>query len=340
MKKMCFKELFMPAVVLFAICLLSTLLLALTNQLTAPIIAAQADKNASSAVYRQVLPAAQSFSKSLEVNLNGTAYIYYKGLNSAGKTMGYVFTTVTQGYGGDVKILSGIDTKGAVTGIKILQLTETPNVGMKAYDLSFLKQFLGETGTISVVKTTAGKNQIKAMTGATITSRAVTGAVNIALSLYDAVNGKTVPTTQGSLSAADTARKLLLPAASSVNGPVKISLNGIVYSYYKGISQDSSTAGYVFSTQARTRRGYTVIIETGIGINGSITGVKPVALNVTYGYGMEAINQSSLNKYIGKSVKITGNDNIKAITGASETSDTVTAAVNIALNLFKSVAGK
>ncbi|MEI6579092.1 MAG: RnfABCDGE type electron transport complex subunit G [Eubacteriales bacterium] len=227
MKKMSFKELVLPGIILFSICLVTTLLLAYTNQITEPKISALADKNAEAA-RMLVLDTAKSFSNPLKVDLDGTVYTYYKGLAQDGKkTVGYVFTTVTMGYGGDVKIMSGISDKGVVVGIEILQLTETPGLGMKAYDDLFLKQFFGKSGSISVSKTTVNEKQIKAMTGATITSSAVTGAVNIALSLYDTVTGKAVPTTSPGLNAEDSARKLLLPAAASFNGPAIVSLGGI-----------------------------------------------------------------------------------------------------------------
>src|SRR5665647_126473 len=148
MKKMSFKELVLPGIILFSICLVTTLLLAYTNQITEPKIFALANKNAAAA-RMLVLDTAKSFSSPLKVDLDGTAYAYYKGLAQDGKTAGYVFTTVTKGYGGNVKIMSGINNKGIVVGIEILQLTETPGLGMKAYDDLFLKQFFGKSGSIS-----------------------------------------------------------------------------------------------------------------------------------------------------------------------------------------------
>jgi electron transport complex protein RnfG len=343
MKKMSFKEFFMPGIILFFICLVSTLLLAYTNQITAPKIRALADKNAEAA-FQLVLNSAKSFSGPLDVKLDGVSYTYYKGLAADGKTAGYVFTTDTQGYGGDVKIMSGIDAKGVVTGVHILQITETPGLGMKARNDSFLKQFLGKSGIISLVKTSAGKNQIQAMTGATITSSAVTGGVNIALSLYNAVNGKTEPTTQGGLSADDTARKLLLPAASSFTGPADISLNGTNYAYYTGVGSDGKTAGYIFTTGSWGFES-NLKIMTGVDTKGVITGVNLLEINDSPGLGMNAKNPDFLSQYIGMSGKISvttgtaGKDTIQAITGATITSTGVTNAVNIALDLYKSVAG-
>lgn len=342
MNKMSFKELILPGIVLFAICLVTTLLLGYTNQITAPKIEALAAKNAEEAQMK-VLKTASSFSEPLTVTLDGTEYIYYEGLAGDGTTAGYVFTTVTKGYGGDVKIMSGIDDKGVVVGIEILQLTETPGLGMKAYDDAFLKQFFGKKDSISVVKNTAGEKQIKAMTGATITSNAVTGAVNIALKLYDAVTGKTESSTDTSAANADeAARKQLLPQAASFDPPVKA--DGMQYEYYTGKNADGSVAGYIFTTESAGYRG-TILVSTAVDSKGVITGVK-VLSSIDDPPGIDVMKSDTfLKQYIGKSVEVksntnaTGENTVQVITGATLFSNGVTNAVNKALELYKSLAG-
>lgn len=84
-----------------------------------------------------------------------------------------------------MKIMTGIDKDGAVTGISPLELNETAGLGMKAQNDSFLDQFKGKVKDIAVNKNSASGNEIQALTGATITSKAVTAAVNEALSYYD-----------------------------------------------------------------------------------------------------------------------------------------------------------
>ena len=342
MNKMSFKELILPGIVLFAICLVTTLLLGYTNQITAPKIEALAAKNAEEAQMK-VLKTASSFSEPLTVTLDGTEYIYYEGLAGDGTTAGYVFTTVTKGYGGDVKIMSGIDDKGVVVGIEILQLTETPGLGMKAYDDAFLKQFFGKKDSISVVKNTAGEKQIKAMTGATITSNAVTGAVNIALKLYDAVTGKTESSTDTSAANADeAARKQLLPQAASFDPPVKA--DGMQYEYYTGKNADGSVAGYIFTAEA-TGYSSVILVNTAVDSKGIITGVKILAVNDTPGLGTNVQDTAFLNQYKGLSGKVTvttgtaGTNQVQAVTGATISSSGVTNAVNKALELYKSLAG-
>ena len=84
--------------------------------------------------------------------------------------------------------MTGIDTNGAVTGISLLEINETPGLGMKAKDESFLSQFVGASGTLSVVKDgSAAPGTVQAITSATITTKAVTSAVNKAVALYNNV---------------------------------------------------------------------------------------------------------------------------------------------------------
>lgn len=177
-----FKEFAIPTVALFLICLVATTFLAVTNNVTAPKIAELAEQTEVE-TRQKVLPAATGFGGTQKMkNGSGT---YAVGKDANGNEVGYVFVTVSKGYGGDVKIMTGIDKDGAVTGISPLELNETAGLGMKAQNDSFLDQFKGKVKDIAVNKNSASGNEIQALTGATITSKAVTAAVNEALSYYD-----------------------------------------------------------------------------------------------------------------------------------------------------------
>ncbi len=117
MKRFSFKELVLPGLILFAICLVTATLLAFTNQLTAPKIEALAAENADAA-RKKVLSMAENFGDPLDITYEGLRNEYYEGHEKDGTTpAGYVFTTITKGYGGDVKIMTGVDMDGAVSGI-------------------------------------------------------------------------------------------------------------------------------------------------------------------------------------------------------------------------------
>ncbi len=96
-----------------------------------------------------------------------------------GKVVGYCVSNVTSGYGGDLNVLTGVDVNGKVTAVEILSHGETPGLGAKSTDDAFKGQYSGKTaGEITVVKNSPGASDIQAISGATITSNAVTKAVN------------------------------------------------------------------------------------------------------------------------------------------------------------------
>jgi electron transport complex protein RnfG len=91
---------------------------------------------------------------------------------------GHVFLTQVQGYGGPITLAFGTDSDGAVTGLRVLNHTETPGLGAKITTAQFRDQFKNRRPEQLVLKKDdPAKGQIDAITGATITSRAVTKAL-------------------------------------------------------------------------------------------------------------------------------------------------------------------
>ncbi len=90
--------------------------------------------------------------------------------------MGYVIQTCTAGYVDDITMLVGVNNDGMVTGVVIREMAETYGLGQKAFnDVEFLAQFLKTSGEAEV-----GKN-VDAVSGATVTSKAITRSVNSAV---------------------------------------------------------------------------------------------------------------------------------------------------------------
>ena len=113
-------------------------------------------------------------------------------LDASGEAMGYVVTvTSKEGYGGEIKISTGIDAEGTVKGISILSISETAGLGMKATEEEFQSQFRDKAvEQFEYTKSGASAdNQIDALSGATITTNAVTNDVNAALTYYQMVLG-------------------------------------------------------------------------------------------------------------------------------------------------------
>lgn len=172
------KDIVMPTVVLAAICIIVTFLLSLTNSVTAEKIELN-NKETLAQSQRIVLENCESFDE-IEAD---TVYL---GKDKDGNQGGYVIVTSATGYGGPVKVMTGIDMEGKVTGIIILEHSETPGLGAKATDDSFRQQYVGVSAEGSVNVTKDG-GDIDAISGATITSRAVCSAVNQAIEIYNTV---------------------------------------------------------------------------------------------------------------------------------------------------------
>lgn len=170
------KSILAPTGILFLICVVVAAALAGANLLTAEQIERQQLLKAEES-RKIVLGAAESFEEQ-----EG----YYKGL-AGGQTVGYVFETEAKGYGGSVRVMTGIGQAGEITGIVILSHGETPGLGANAEKEEFRAQFqqaAPEDG-LKVVKFQApGEGEVEALTGATITTRAVSDAVNLAISQY------------------------------------------------------------------------------------------------------------------------------------------------------------
>ena len=192
MKKMNAKDILVPTLALFLICLIATVLLALTNKATA----AKIDDNAvqtAIASRAEVLPEVDgvkvvSYSEDKPDEQSGLTY--NEGLDENGNLVGYILTNAAKGYGGDVKVMIGYDLQGTIVGFTILDCSnETPGLGQNSKTPAFMERFLGKAGTLTVDKNSNDGQNIQAITAATITSKAVVKAVNEATEAVNAMIG-------------------------------------------------------------------------------------------------------------------------------------------------------
>ena len=165
-----------PIGVLTAICLVMTLLLAVTNHITAPIIAATQARLAEEARL-EVLPAADSFEKiAVDIPEGNQVTEAYKAANGAG----YVFMLTAEGYGGKGTLVMsvGIDGDGRIVETKVISNKETPGMGSKVTGDDFKGQFPGKDSSLEGVDT---------ITGATFSSNFYIRAVRDAFAVYELV---------------------------------------------------------------------------------------------------------------------------------------------------------
>ncbi len=110
------------------------------------------------------------------------AYTIYKAVKN-GETVGFCVKNTSSGYGGDITLLTGMDKDLKVTGVELLSHAETAGLGANASKPEFKEQYKGKAENIGVVKNSPKENDIVAISGATITSKAVTEGVNDAIAL-------------------------------------------------------------------------------------------------------------------------------------------------------------
>lgn len=193
MNKSSFKEIGMLTAKLFIICFIVSGLLALVNSVTEPVIGENEQKNFEEAM-QQLLPEAEKFEEVKDLDFVPTESgvsldSLYKGVKDD-EPCGYVVSTVcSEGYGGDISVMVSVSQENKVGEIKIMSISETAGLGAKANTPEFLAQYKGLKAEIGVEKNNGGsaeENTISAISGATVTSKAVTKAVNCAIEAAEA----------------------------------------------------------------------------------------------------------------------------------------------------------
>lgn len=192
------KEMLKNAGILLAITVIAGFILGAVYQITKGPIA-EAEAAAAMEAYKEVFADASEFAE-IEVNANALIEGGITGTDmdkvmeakgADGSLLGYVFViTNHEGYGGDIQFTLGVSLDGTTNGISILAISETPGLGMEAE--SVLKpQFMGKKATqFAYTKTGAvSEDQIDAISGATITTEALTNGVNAGLYYFQNVLG-------------------------------------------------------------------------------------------------------------------------------------------------------
>ena len=220
---------------LVVICLVSALLLASFNLLTKDPIE-QNSQRAAEETRTRMLPIAASF-EAMEVTEGSNMDSVYHGLDASGEPVGYVIQTTVNGYGGEVVVTLGMDMDGVITGVDVggENFSETPGLGALAKEPKFTQQYIGKTVPLTLVKGNEpkGDNTIDAISGATRTSSAVNGGINLAGKYISDLSGGGSPNTA---------------SAQGFGGPVAVTLeldaSGAISSITIGDDYFNETEGY------------------------------------------------------------------------------------------------
>lgn len=173
------KEIILPTFVLLLICAIASALLGGTNMLTKDKIA-QINAETKAAAMQTVMLDAVSFGDAVTASEDVE---YSPALDSDSNIIGYAFTVSESGYGGEIEVMIGMNTNGTVKKVTIISADdETPGLGQNVKKDSFLDRFIGKKSQLTVTKNAPSSDtEIQAVTSATITSSAVTRAVNAAI---------------------------------------------------------------------------------------------------------------------------------------------------------------
>lgn len=167
-----------PVVVLVAICMLAGALLGVVHYVTDPVAQANADRKAQE-TYAQLVPQAALF-EPVDCTVEGcTAALEAR--DASGAVIAHVIVAQSKGYGGQVPIAVAFGTDGTVTSITTMANDETPGLGTKIANDSYIGQYVG-LGAESITA-----DDIDLISGATISSKAALSAFNIAVTAYEEV---------------------------------------------------------------------------------------------------------------------------------------------------------
>lgn len=178
--------------ILFAITIIAGLVLGFVYELTKEPIRQQQEKaiqEACQAVFADALKFSElegTISPELTEQLKAEGVVVgtiYAAQDANESQIGYVVQTISsEGYGGSITLYTGVALDGTVNGVSILEISETPGLGMRAEEV-LVPQFSGKKVDLFTYTKNGSQTdyEIDAISGATITTNAVTNAVNGAL---------------------------------------------------------------------------------------------------------------------------------------------------------------
>ena len=303
-----------PVIVLVVICFVASAVLAGVFKITDPLIQTRAQEAANQAM-TEVLPEGRDFTEFTGELVNGVTAAY-----STANGAGTVSSTSFNGFGGAVKLMVGVDADGKVTGIQVMEQSETPGVGSNALTADYLARYSGADSA----------DGIDAYSGATFTSKAVKRGVEAALNQAGVISGGGGSSkTDGDL--VSEAVYKLIPGIKEYF-IIAGSADGQTVVYSDGNATGSHT-GYAIETKAKGHHG-DIKVVVGMDKDGKVTGVIPISSDETI--GADALkNEAFLNQFTG--IAAIDEKAIDGVSGATDTCSAVKACVENALLIFSTL---
>lgn len=324
--------------ILFLITAISGLLLAFTHGATKDIIAER--EKMDSLQLSVILPECKGdYVKEMDVGIDENS-----GVNAAYEVclgqeiVGHAIIVSPKGVGGNIKMSVGITKEGKIGGLKTVSHSETPGIGDIVEKESFMGRFRNKPikEALKAVKSTPGKeNEIEAVSGATITSAAVTSGVNKAIDFYNTkVLGQESTNEKKEITAKD-----IMPEADNMKD-IDVKLTDKIASV-KGLYKGDKLLGYAIVGVAEGM--HEVQTMVGISLDGKTTFAKVTQQQETEGLGDDILKDEFISKFKGKNTnkpfktvkKVPSEENeIEALSGATISTDAVVNGVNEAVKFF------
>lgn len=166
--------------------ILAAAILALVNGVTKPLIEAQRILVVQEAVSLALPTAKPTLIRPIPADAKEPLFFVGMDSTDSSKIAGYAFVAVGKGYSSNIRTMVGVDTSMKIVGLKVLSQAETPGLGTKVEEIKygekdpwFLRQLIGRAGLNLAVQKDGG--QVQAITGATISSRALTKSIVVGI---------------------------------------------------------------------------------------------------------------------------------------------------------------
>ena len=292
----------LPTVVLTVICLVASAALALTNQITAPLIA-QAQEAAAREARLMVLPDADDFTQITDFSTENIIDVY-----EAKNGAGYAITATAKGYAGDLQVMIGITSEGTIADTQVMISEETPGLGSRVAEEPYRSQYRGKNASL---------DGVDMISGSTVSSGAFEAAVNAAFKVYAEVSGADL----GLEEPADP-RETMFPGVALT--PIEVA---DAIEAYRAEDQ-----GYLLLVAVPGYKNSQMEVFAGVDAEGKLVGVALGANSESPGVGTKVGEAEHTSKFVGKDANNV--EEVDIVSGATTSSGSFMNGVKKALSLI------
>ena len=240
----------------------------------------------------------------------------YEAFDGAGQSIGYISQITVMGFGGEIEVTVGVDRTGTITAIRVggANFAETSGLGAKTRDAEFTDQFTGKSGMLVL------KQDIDSVTGASVSSSAVVGGVNRAVTYMT-----------GLLPAAPVTDVEEIPLTVEELATLAVSADSLTW---MGGGRDIDgwwqIAGGGYIVRATGFGLGPIVVTTAFDANGVVTAIiiGDDSFMESQGYGARVQEAAYWGQFIGRSGAQAYGDDLDGITGASTTANATLEAIN------------